>query len=130
MQFRLRNPSMQLAFVVMVSICLFQDRSDDISTPRSRWDEMHFSSMLHMRWERSKLMRFLLIRRFSHTCGWKSSSFIVDHSLKLSRSDWRSSVSAANMPVSIPIITCKNHFVSSANIAILELRTTLGMSFT
>ena len=49
MQFRLRNPSMRLAFAVMVSICLFQDRSDDISTPRSRWDEMHFSSMLHMR---------------------------------------------------------------------------------
>ena len=32
-QFRLRNPSMRLAFAVMVSICLFQDRSDDISTP-------------------------------------------------------------------------------------------------
>ena len=29
---------MRLAFAVMVSICLLQDRSDDISTPRSRWD--------------------------------------------------------------------------------------------
>ena len=62
MQFRLRNPSMRLAFALMVSICLFQD-------------------------------------------------------------NWRSSVSAANMMV-------LKHFVSSANIAILELRTTLGMSFT
>ena len=39
---------MRLAFALVVSICLFQDRSDDISTPRSRWDEMHFSSMLHI----------------------------------------------------------------------------------
>ena len=48
MQFRSRNLSMRLAFAVMVSICLFQDRLDDISTPRSPWDEMHFSSMLHI----------------------------------------------------------------------------------
>ena len=30
---------MRLAFAVMVSVCLLQDRTDVISTPRSRWDD-------------------------------------------------------------------------------------------
>ena len=64
------------------------------------------------------MMRFLLIRRLSHLCGWKSSSFTVDHSLKLSRADWRSSVSAANIILqylnSLQLLACHLHKARTA----------------
>jgi hypothetical protein len=117
-----RKPSILLALDIMFAICSAHVTLWETCTQRSRALVTIFKLDSFRVYDLYRLRRLRVIRRFSHLIGWNISSLFEAQTERESKSCW-------NWLASQMFLMVWKHFVSSANIAILEKETLSGRSF-